>query len=76
MGYYPDVLVVCGRIEADSHETDLTVVVEVLSPRTEGRDRREKALAYPTARSFDAYLLVDPDRPVVEVGRLGPAGLQ
>lgn len=74
--YHPDFLAVCGRRGHDLYETDLTVVAQVLSPSTAVTDRREKALAYPTARSFEVYLIVDPDRPVVEVGRLGEQGLR
>ncbi|HEU0100991.1 MAG TPA: Uma2 family endonuclease [Mycobacteriales bacterium] len=78
VAYYPDLLVVCrDALPPDrQYERDLSVVVEVLSPSTEGVDRREKALVYSSAPSFERYLLVDPDRRRIEVATLGPAGLQ
>lgn len=74
--YYPDVFVVCrSAVTPDRlYERDLSVVVEVLSPSTERTDRQEKALVYPTAASFQAYVLVDPERRRVEVGRPASAG--
>jgi len=74
-GYYPDVLVVCGPSGEVHNETDVTVVVEVLSPSTEGYDRREKALAYGRAPGFEVLVLLDPERRRAEVGRRGPGGL-
>ena len=50
-------------------------MVEVLSPGTEGVDRREKALVYSLAPSFQLYLLADPDRRRVEVATRGEDGL-
>lgn len=74
--YYPDVVVICpgGPGPDRLFERDLSIVVEVLSASTARTDRQEKALVYPTAPSFTAYLLVDPDRRRVEVGRLGDDG--
>lgn len=71
-GYYPDVLVVCGPSGEVHNETDVTVVVEVLSPSTEGYDRREKALAYGRAPGFEVLVLLDQERRRAEVGRRGP----
>jgi len=70
--YYPDVLVVCGPAGHRLYETSVTVVVEVLSPSTQDSDRREKTTAYASCPDLAAYLLLDPDRRRVEVGR--PAG--
>ena len=75
-GYYPDVLVVGGPSGEIHHETDVTVVVEVLSPSTEGYDRREKATANARAAGYEVLNLADPDRRRIEVARLGPEGLQ
>lgn len=70
--YYPDVVVVCpnGSTPDRLFERDLSLVVEVLSASTERTDRREKAMAYADAPSFEAYVLVDPERRRIEVGRL------
>lgn len=74
--YYPDVVVICpvGPAPDRLFERDLSIVVEVLSPSTERIDRQEKALAYPSAPSFSAYVLVDPDRRRIEVGRRDTTG--
>lgn len=73
--YYPDVLVVCGPTGEVHNETDVTVVVEVLSPSTEGYDRREKAAAYARAPSFEVLVLADPQRRRMEVARPGADGV-
>ena len=65
--YYPDVFVHCGPPGHDLYEDDAVVVVEVLSPDSRWRDRREKAAAYSRLPSLRAYLVVDPDQPRIEV---------
>ena len=59
---YPDVVVVCGEPQfRDGREDTLlnpTVVVEVLSPSTEAKDRGEKFLRYRQIDSLTDYLLV------------------
>lgn len=69
--YYPDVLVVCpsGSRPDRLFERDLTIVVEVLSPSTERIDRVEKASAYVGAPSFELYVVADPERRRIELGR-------
>jgi Uma2 family endonuclease len=57
--YYPDVVVTCS---AEPHPLYLErpcLIVEVLSPSTEGTDRREKLLNYQKLANLQAYLLVD-----------------
>ncbi len=49
--------------------------MEVLSDSTQRIDRREKALAYAAAPSFERYLVVDPERRWIEVATPGPKGL-
>ena len=74
--FYPDVMVTCESrlLELDA-ETQLVdspaLIIEVLSPSTEGIDRREKLFAYQTITSLHEYLLVDPDKRCVEVYRFG-----
>lgn len=59
---YPDVVVVCGEPQfRDGREDTLlnpTVVIEVLSPSTESRDRGEKFLRYRQIASLTDYVLV------------------
>jgi len=77
VAYYPDVLVVCpsDRRPSQLHELDLSIVVEVASPSTEALDRREKAMAYTNAPSFERYVIVDPDKRRIEVATRAPDGV-
>jgi Uma2 family endonuclease len=66
---YPDVTVVCGEPRFDSDGDGLLnpmVIVEVLSPGTEGYDRGRKFLRYQRIQSFREYVLISQDSPVVE----------
>ncbi len=63
---YPDLSVVRGE-EVYEDESELTllnpiVVVEVISPSSETRDRVDKREYYYDLPSIEAYLIVDPDR--------------
>ncbi len=58
--YYPDLLVECEQqpeLEAQYCERPV-LVVEVLSPSTERRDRTEKRFAYQTLPSLREYVLI------------------
>jgi len=59
---YPDVVVVCGEPQFQDSSEDVllnpTVVVEVLSPSTESRDRGEKFLRYRQIASLTDYILI------------------
>jgi Uma2 family endonuclease len=63
---YPDVTVVCGEPEYSDEQGDVfinpTVIVEVLSPSTEGYDRGEKAEHYRRLDSLTDYILIAQDR--------------
>lgn len=68
---YPDLLVVCGEQEfLDNHRDVLinpVVVIEVVSPLTERRDRGDKWLWYQTGLpELQDYLLVWQTSPVIE----------
>lgn len=64
----PDVLVVCGDLEPGATSVDSpSVLFEVLSPGTEGRDRFEKWRVYQQLPSLQHYVLVARDRPHLEV---------
>ena len=60
--YYPDVVALCGQPELLDKELDTLVnpmvVVEVLSPSTEGYDRGEKFARYRRIPTLVEYLLV------------------
>lgn len=64
--YYPDVMVTCEPNDDPLFEDRPCLVVEVLSPKTEATDRREKLLAYRRIESLRAYLIVSQDRRWVE----------
>lgn len=72
--FYPDVMVTCEprllELDAETQLVDSPVlVVEVLSPFTEGIDRREKLRAYRTLPSLKEYALVSQDECKVELHR-------
>ncbi len=54
---YPDLTVACGE-ESDAMPTAPTLVVEVLSPSTEKRDRGAKLKAYKALLSVQEYMLI------------------
>lgn len=64
--YYPDIMVACEPDEDPLIEHRPCLVVEVVSPKTEATDRREKLLAYRNLPSLRAYLVVAQDRRWVE----------
>lgn len=64
--YYPDVMVTCEPDDDPLIEERPCLVVEVVSPKTESTDRREKLLAYRQFASLGAYLVVAQDRRWVE----------
>ncbi len=69
---YPDVVVACEPIQMASATgnatiTNPTLIVEVLSPSTERKDRGWKFKAYQTIPSFQQYVLVSQTAPFVEL---------
>ena len=73
LGTYPDVTVICGRVESDSADprqrTALNpqVLVEVLSPSTEDYDRGEKLAHYKRIPSLREVVLIAHDERRVEL---------
>jgi Uma2 family endonuclease len=67
---YPDVVAVCGEPRFADSELDTllnpTLIVEVLSPSTEGYDRGLKFAHYRRLESLREYVLVAQDRVSVE----------
>lgn len=68
---YPDIVVACGdpQFEDDSEDTLLNpvLIVEVLSPSTEGYDHGKKFAHYRTLPSLQVYLMVAQDKVHVEL---------
>lgn len=69
-GTYADLMVVNGEPEFNGDRTDEILnpllIVEVLSPSTEGCDRGEKFRKYRSLASFCEYLLVSQAEPYIE----------
>jgi Uma2 family endonuclease len=63
---YPDAVVVCGKPQLLDGELDTllnpVLIVEILSPSTEGYDRRDKFAQYKTIESLREYLLIASER--------------
>ena len=64
--FYPDVVIFCGEPQVEDSESDTllnpTLIVEVLSPSTEARDRGEKFWHYQQLASLQEYTLVSQDQ--------------
>lgn len=75
---YPDVSVVCGRLESDADDPDAIVnpvlLVEVLSESSEAYDRGAKAAHYRRIPSLREYVLARQSEPLVEVYRRNAEG--
>lgn len=77
---YPDVTVVCGRLELDPEDVkqhtiiNPSVVVEILSPSTEDYDRGEKLLNYQQIDSLREVVLVSHDARRIDIWRRAEKG--
>lgn len=75
---YPDVSVVCGKVETDEDDPhgvlDPIVIVDVLSDSTEAYDRGAKAAHYRRIPSLREYVLVSQREPLIEVQRKNERG--
>jgi Uma2 family endonuclease len=69
--FYPDATLVCGPLETAEADPEAIVnprlIVEVLSPTTEVRDRSHKFEAYASLEGFREYVLIDSQKPRVDV---------
>jgi Uma2 family endonuclease len=69
---YPDASIVCGPLEYDPNDpkrhvvTNPRVIIEVLSPTTEGYDRGDKFRHYRNIPSLAEYVLISQDAPLIE----------
>jgi Uma2 family endonuclease len=75
---YPDVTVVCDKLELDPDDsntaTNPAVVVEILSPSTEQYDRGEKLRQYQQIASLAHVVLVSHDQNRIDVWSRGSDG--
>ncbi len=75
---YPDLTVVCGKLERDPEDANVVVnpvvLVEVLSDGTERYDRGEKFAHYRRIPSLREYVLVSQHEPRIEVFRRNEDG--
>jgi Uma2 family endonuclease len=71
----PDLMVRCGRLESGATSlNDPVIVVEVVSPGSEARDRMEKRVAYQALPALATYVIVERDRMLVDVYERGNKG--
>jgi Uma2 family endonuclease len=72
-GRYADGSIICGPPEHPAHDaqatTNATVVIEVLSPSSEGSDNGDKRSDFQSLASLQAYVLVAQDQRRVKVYR-------
>jgi len=70
---YPDVMLICGKIEFEARRQDVVlnpvVIFEVLSESTSNYDRSRKFAAYRQIPSLEEYVMIDQARVSVEVFR-------
>ena len=66
--YYPDITVACDE-KPGTTLTNPLVVIEVLSPATEKRDRGAKFKAYKALPSVQEYMLISSEYRAIEVHR-------
>lgn len=73
---YPDLFVTCDQADLTTEHIFRapTLVVEVLSPSTQGYDRSHKFALYRRISSLQEYVLVDPDTRRVEAFSRNPEG--
>jgi len=77
--YLPDIMVTCNEQDLTENKTYIEhpkLVIEVLSPSTEIRDRRDKLLIYTQCLSIQEYVLVNWDCTLIQkMTRKGKEGL-
>jgi len=73
---YPDLFVTCDKDDLATEQIFRapTLVIEVLSPGTQGYDRSQKFALYRRLPSLQEYVLVDPDTRRVEAFRRNAQG--
>ena len=70
--FYPDASIVCGPLEFDPHDekrrlvTNPRVIIEVLSPTTEGYDRGANFRNYRMLSTLEVYVLISQEQAMIE----------
>jgi len=76
--FYPDIFVTCDPrdrgVDAAFVKRHPKLVVEVLSRSTEAYDRGDKFAAYRTLETLEEYVLISPERTVLDVFRRDASG--
>lgn len=76
--FYPDLALACGELQFEDEHSDTllnpSVIIEVLSPSTEGYDRGAKFAHYRRLDSLQEYILVAQDRLSIECYRRASQG--
>ena len=74
--YYPDVMVTCDERDRtpDDFKRYPSLIVEVLSPTTQGFDRGDKFADYRTIETLQEYVLINQERVSVECFRRNSEG--
>ena len=68
--YYPDVVVTCEELKDEQdYISQPRLIIEVLSPSTASKDKREKLVAYKMIESLREYAIVWQDEMRVELHR-------
>lgn len=75
---YPDALIVCGEPELEDDKFDTlknpAVIIEILSPSTQGYDKNKKFFFYRQIPSLLEYIMIDSQKKFIRVGRKQPDG--
>ncbi|MFZ2726110.1 MAG: Uma2 family endonuclease [Methylococcaceae bacterium] len=71
--YYPDIQVSCHNSGHEQYNTEPLLIIEVLSPTTERKDRAEKFSNYRKLKSLQEYVLIAQDCQRVEIYRANNA---
>jgi len=71
--YYPDIIVSCNPDDLNARKfiQHPKLIVEVLSPGTEAKDRGEKFADHQKITSLQEYILIDSEKVLVECHRRG-----
>ncbi|MDJ1184806.1 Uma2 family endonuclease [Roseofilum casamattae] len=74
--YYPDLMVTCDDRDRETslHKSFPKLIIEILSPSTEARDRGRKFSDYITLESLEEYVLVNPKEQKIEIFRPSAQG--
>ena len=71
--FYPDAMVVCDENSiSDKHVQNPEIIIEVLSPSTEGYDHGKKFAFYRLIETLKTYIMLHQNKPLAEVYQRNP----